>query len=219
MNADGARHQMVQQQLRARGLSDERVLQAMQTVPREIFLPPEIQKFAYQDRALPIAHGQTISQPYTVAFMCEALGLTGTEKVLEVGTGSGYSACVLSRLARQVFSIERIPELAAVAQRRITTLGYDNVEVTCGDGTLGLPDEAPFDAIIVTAGAPELPSAYAQQIANGGRIIIPVGDARSSQRMCRLTRRDDELLTEDLGGFLFVPLIGDDGWDVDAGLS
>jgi protein-L-isoaspartate(D-aspartate) O-methyltransferase len=215
MNADGERRQMVEQQLRSRGLSDERVLEAMRTVPREAFLPTAMQKFACEDRALPIAHGQTISQPYTVAFMCEAVRLAGTEKVLEVGTGSGYAACVLARLAGQVFSIERIPELADVARRRVAALGYDNVEVTCGDGTLGLPDEAPFDAIIVTAGAPELPSAYARQLADGGRIIIPVGDARNSQRMCRFTRHGDELLKEDLGGFLFVPLIGDDGWNVD----
>jgi protein-L-isoaspartate(D-aspartate) O-methyltransferase len=219
MNADIERGRMVEQQLRARGLSDERVLDAMRTVPREAFLPPTMREFAYRDSALPIAHGQTISQPYTVAFMCDAVGLTGAEKVLEVGAGSGYAACVLSRLAGQVFSIERIPELAAEARRRVAALGYDNVEVTCGDGTVGLPDEAPFDAIIVTAGAPELPSAYTRQIADGGRIIIPVGDATNSQRMCRFTRRDDELLKEDLGGFLFVPLIGDDGWDIDIGTS
>ena len=208
------RHQMVEQQLQTRGIKDVRVLQAMGLVPREEFLPSTLREFAYQDSALPIARGQTISQPYTVAFMCEALQLTGSEKVLEVGTGSGYAACVLARLAGEVFSIERIPELAADARRRVTALGYGNVEVVCGDGTLGLPDEAPFDAIIVTAGAPELPSAYARQIADGGRIIIPVGDAQDSQRMCRFTRRGDDLLREDLGGFVFVPLVGDDGWDV-----
>lgn len=211
-NAAEQRRWMVERQLRTRGISDGRVLQAMQTVPREAFLPRTLQEFAYQDSPLPIAHGQTISQPYTVAFMCEALRLTGTEKVLEIGTGSGYAACVLACLSEQVFSVERISELASLARRRIAATGYGNVKVTCGDGTLGLPEEAPFDAIVVTAGAPQLPAAYRDQIADGGRIVIPIGSTETNQRMCRFTRHGSELMVEDLGSFTFVPLIGQQGW-------
>lgn len=203
---------MVEQQFKARGIANDGVLQSMESVPREEILPKPLREFAYQDSALPIAHDQTISQPYTVAFMCEAVLLTGAEKVLEVGTGSGYAACVLARLAEQVFSIERIPELAAVARRRIAVLDYGNVKVVCGDGTLGLPDEAPFDATVVTAAAPKLPSAYAQQIVDGGQVVIPIGDAQNLQRMCRFIHHGDDFLREDLGRFVFVPLIGDDGW-------
>lgn len=207
-----ARHRMVDRQLRARGIADTRVLQAMDEVPREAFVPEILRESAYADNSLPVEHHQTISQPYTVAFMCEALQLDGSETVLEIGTGTGYAASVLSRLSRRVISIERIPDLARSARQRVAALGYDNVEILGGDGTLGLPEKAPFDAIVVTAGAPELPAAYAEQIADGGRIVIPIGSSESLQRMCRFTRRVDELLLEDLGDFAFVPLIGSQGW-------
>lgn len=207
-----ARHRMVERQLRARGINDIRVLQAMNEVPREVFVPEALRESAYADGSLPIDCHQTISQPYTVAFMSEALQLTGGETVLEIGTGTGYAACVLSHLAGRVFSIERIPELAQSAQRRVAKLGYSNVRIHCGDGTLGLPEEAPFDAIIVTAGAPELPASFASQIADGGRIVIPIGNAKTLQRMCRFTRHGDDLFEEDLGDFAFVPLIGQQGW-------
>lgn len=207
-----ARTRMVERQLCARGISDVRVLQAMNDVPREAFVPEADRESAYADCPLPIDHHQTISQPYTVASMCEALRLTGSERLLEIGTGSGYAASVLSRLASRVYSIERIPELAQSARQRVAALGYTNVEILCGDGTLGVPEEAPFDAIIVAAGAPELPPAYASQIADGGRIVIPIGHAKSHQRMCRFTRHCHDLRSEDLGGFAFVPLIGQRGW-------
>jgi len=211
-SSDRQRSRMVERQLRARGITDVRVLQAMGEVPREFFVPELLRESAYADGPLPIEYGQTVSQPYTVAFMCEALQLTAAATVLEIGTGTGYAACVLSHLANRVFSIERIPQLARTARQRIAALGYQNVEIVCGDGTLGLPDEAPFDAIIVTAGAPELPSAYRSQIADGGRIVIPVGRAKTLQRLCRFTRCGPELMAEDLGGFAFVPLIGRQGW-------
>jgi len=206
---------MVERQLRARGISDVRVLQAMNEVPREAFVPEADRESAYADCPLPIDHHQTISQPYTVAFMCEALRLTGFETVLEIGTGSGYAVGVLSCLANRVISIERIPELAQSARRRVAELGYTNVEILCGDGTLGLPEEAPIDAIVVAAGAPELPPEYASQIADGGRIVIPVGHAESHQRMCRFTRRGEDQFVEDLGGFTFVPLVGQRGWSAE----
>lgn len=206
------RRYMVEHQLRARGITDTRVLAAMLSVPREEFVPVNLRPRAYVDGALPIGYGQTISQPYTVAYMCEALQLRGDERVLEIGTGSGYGAAVLSELARMVFTVERIPELAAEARSRLKRLDYDNVHVFTGDGTLGLPDEAPFDAILVTAGGDELPEMYGQQVSDGGRIVIPLGHERGSQRMVRFTRRGSQLVSEDLGAFSFVPLVGQYGW-------
>lgn len=205
---ENLRREMVHDQLAERGIRDRRVLQAMTTVPREAFVSPEWAEAAYADSPLPIPAGQTISQPYTVAFMCEAAGLQGGEKVLEVGTGSGYGAAVLSLLAAQVHTIERIPELSATAAERLQRLGMRNVTCHVGDGTLGLPAEAPFDAIIVTAAPAELPGSYGRQLVQGGRIIIPVGRTGLDQQMFRYTLTDDGLVTERLGAFAFVPLIG-----------
>ncbi len=206
------RRHMVAAQLIDHGIADRRVIEAMRKVPREEFVPAELQDAAYEDGPLPIGFGQTISQPFTVAFMCEALHLNGTEKVLEIGAGSGYCAAVLSLLADSVFTIERVPELANEAGARLTRLGYVNVHVMTGDGTLGLPTEAPFDAIVVTAGAEALPDTYIQQLQPGGRIVIPIGGYRYNQEMYRFTRMEGELRIENLGGFAFVPLIGKYGW-------
>jgi protein-L-isoaspartate(D-aspartate) O-methyltransferase len=161
---------------------------------------------------LPIGFGQTISQPFTVAFMCQALQLEGTEKVLEIGAGSGYGAAVLSLLASSVFTMERVPGLVNSARASLAQGGYQNVQVIAGDGTLGLPAESPFDAIVVTAGAETLPDAYLRQLRAGGRIVIPLGRSRHNQTMYRFTRLDGQLQIENLGGFAFVPLIGRYGW-------
>jgi protein-L-isoaspartate(D-aspartate) O-methyltransferase len=208
MNLDLARHNMVAEQLERRGISDPRVLEAMEWVPRHEFVPPELIDQAYEDRALPIGLEQTISQPYTVAFMCQEAQIGGNDRVLEVGTGSGYGAAVLSMLARQVFSIERIEPLFENARERLQRLGYANAMVFLDDGTLGLPSESPFDAIIVTAGADALPPAYQEQLADDGRLIIPVGPS-ASQQMLRITRRGERLIRENLGSFGFVPLVRD----------
>lgn len=202
------RRSMVVEQLAQRGILDPRVLEAMARVPREEFVPPDEREMAYYDGALPIAAHQTISQPYTVAFMCEAARLSPGDHVLEIGTGSGYGAAVLSQLVAQVNTVERIEELATQAQANIQRCGYDNVKVHIGDGTLGLPENAPYDAILVTAGAPGLPEAYRQQLADGGRIVIPIGAQRHGQMMYRITRSGSELHSVSLGGFAFVPLIG-----------
>ncbi len=206
------RRRMVEEQLRSHGISDRRVLDAMGRVPREEFVPADLRYAAYEDGPLPIGFGQTISQPFTVALMCEALLLTGSEKVLEIGAGSGYSAGILSLLTRSVFSVERIPALADTARARLARLGYANVRVVTADGTLGLPAEAPFDAIVVTAGAEALPDAYVRQLQPGGRIVIPIGSYRYNQTMYRFTRLPEELRVETLGGFAFVPLVGKYGW-------
>lgn len=207
------RRRMVDEQIRDRGITDARVLSAMRTVPRDEFVPDDLCDAAYDDCPLPIGHEQTISQPSTVAFMCQALQLRGDEKVLEIGAGSGYSAAVLSLLADVVFTIERIPELATQARQRLRRLGYRNVHVITGDRTLGLPEQAPFDAIVVTAGAESLPDNYVQQLRNGGRIVIPIGQLPCGQIMHRFTRQENELTDEDLGSFAFVPLIGAQGWN------
>lgn len=204
--------QMVERQLVARGISDERVLQAMREVPREEFVPESQRNFAYDDGALPIGQGQTISQPFTVAFMCEALRLEPADSVLEVGTGSGYGAAVLSRIARSVQTVERIPELAQQARERLERMGYANVAVHLANGSLGMKEAALFDAIGVTAGAERLPQAYLDQLAEGGRIVIPLGRTPHNQSMYRFTRHDGELVVDNLGGFMFVPLIGEEGW-------
>jgi protein-L-isoaspartate(D-aspartate) O-methyltransferase len=185
----------------------------MGAVPREAFLPEDLREFAYTDAPLPIGEGQTISQPYIVAFMVEALLLKGGEKVLEIGAGSGYAAAVLSRIAGEVFTIERIPELAAQARERLAALGYDNVHVLCADGTMGWPDEAPFDAIVVAAGGPEVPKTLKAQLKIGGRLVIPVGDDPRGQELVRVTRvSETEYESEDIADVRFVPLIGTEGW-------
>lgn len=211
------RRWMVADQLKARGIRDPRVLEAMGTVPREQFVPLDYQEQAYQDSPLPIGFGQTISQPYAVAFMVEALQLTGEEKVLEIGTGSGYQAAVMAHVAREVHTIERVPQLYKESKERLGRLGYDNVHVYLANGTLGLPEEAPFDAIVVTASSEDLPPPYKEQLAEGGRILIPLGSYRMAQRMYRYILRDGQWHTEDLGGFAFVPLIGEYGWHEGAG--
>lgn len=203
---------MVDRHIRARGVYDSRVLEALRVVPREAFVPPELADMAYEDRPLPIEAGQTISQPYIVAVMTEALALQPSNRVLEIGTGSGYAAAVLAHVAKQVYTVERHAELADVARERLERLGYSNVEIRCGDGTLGWSEHAPFDAIIVAAGGPEVPPALLDQLALGGRLIIPVGTGRA-QELVRVTRTGEtEYRREDLGAVQFVPLIGAQGW-------
>jgi protein-L-isoaspartate(D-aspartate) O-methyltransferase len=209
MNFELARHNMVVHQLERRGIHDPRVLEAMEWVPREEFVPPELVNLAYDDRALPIGLEQTISQPYTVAFMCQEAQIGAADKVLEIGTGSGYGAAVLSLLAREVHTVERIEELFLVARDRLARLGYQNVRVYLNDGTQGLPQEAPFDAIVCTAGAEVLPEAYQQQLADEGRLVIPIGPP-ANQQMIRIARRGDKWDREYLGSFGFVPLVGND---------
>lgn len=206
------RKAMVRRQLRTRGITDQRVLKAMGEVPREEFVGKLDRHAAYADSALPIECEQTISQPYTVAFMCEAARLSEDDKVLEIGTGSGYGAAVLSRLCREVHTVERIPILSKIAADRLQRLGFENVHVHTANGTFGAPDVSPFDAIIVTAGANDLPTPYVRQLAEGGRVVIPLGSTPRSQTMFRFTLNDDELIEEDLGNFAFVPLIGEHGW-------
>ena len=203
---------MVESQLAARGIVDTRVLEAMAWVPREDFLPEDRQSWAYRDRAVPLGHGQTVSQPYMVAAMTEALRLGPEDRVLEVGTGSGYQAAVLSAIAAEVFTIERLPDLQSAAEERLAALGISNVRFRVGDGSLGWPEEIPFDAIIVTAGAPSVPPALKSQVnENGGRLVIPVGPRRQ-QSLIRYTRTGNEYVTERLLNCAFVPLVGSEGW-------
>jgi protein-L-isoaspartate(D-aspartate) O-methyltransferase len=210
------RERMVREQLEARGLNAPAVLAAMREVPREKFVSADLRIFAYDDRALPIEEGQTISQPYMVAFMAEALELAGVERVLEIGTGSGYSAAVLSRIVPRVRSVERLPELAVTALERLQLLGFDNVEVYVGDGSLGWPEFAPYDAIVVTAGAPDVPAPLLAQLAIGGRLVIPVGGAMNFQSLIRVRRESEsEYQRETLMGVMFVPLIGAAGWELE----
>ena len=212
-DAAGERVRMVERQLRARGIRSEEVLRAMGEVPREDFLPPEGRGRAYRDQALPLSHGQTISQPYMVAIMTEALLLRPQDRVLEIGTGSGYQTAILAQLAGEVFSIERIPALCARAGEVLKAMGYENVHLRVGDGTLGWPEEAPFDAILVTAGAPGVPSSLKQQmVSHNGRLVVPVGD-RYVQDLLRVTRQGEEITTESLLACRFVPLVGAEGWE------
>lgn len=207
-----SRRRMVEQQVLARGVSDQRVIDAMLKVPRHKFVEEAFENQAYQDAPLPIGDKQTISQPYMVAVMSEALLLTGTETVLEVGTGSGYQAAVLAMLADRVFSLERIPSLARRARKTLDDCGYSKVNIRVADGTRGWQEMAPFDAIIVTAGAPDVPQEYLQQLVVGGRLVIPVGN-RDSQVLMRITRTGhSEYKEERLLGCRFVPLIGSHGW-------
>lgn len=204
---------MVRDQLMGRGISDSAVLAAMRQVPREEFVDPGMRELAYEDHPLPIAKGQTISQPFIVAYMTEALELTGSDRVLEVGTGSGYAAAVLSRIVDRVYSVERLEELAEDARRRLERLGYGNVVVLVGDGSLGWPEHAPYDAIVVTAGAPRVPTPLLRQLTGGGRLVIPVGPSSLLQNLVRVRRvGDDEVRYEELCGVRFVPLVGAEGW-------
>lgn len=202
-----ARLQMVEQQLRQRGIRDERVLLAMTEIPRHLFVPASWRSYAYDDGPLPIGEEQTISQPYIVALMSESLFLTGTETVLEIGTGSGYQAAVLSRLARRVYSVEILPGLAETARERLATLGFDNVTVIVGDGNDGWAPGSPYSAIMVTAAAPQVPQALIDQLAEGGRLVLPV-ERRGRQHLLRLRKVEGRLIEEDLGLVQFVPLVG-----------
>ncbi|MBM4336653.1 MAG: protein-L-isoaspartate(D-aspartate) O-methyltransferase [Deltaproteobacteria bacterium] len=214
MDDASKRARMVARQIEARGVRDARVLQAMREVPRHVFVPAALAESACDDRALPIAAGQTISQPYVVALMLEALALRPADRVLEVGTGSGYAAALLSRLAAEVYTIERHAELGELARERLAELGCANVRVRIADGTLGWPEAAPFDAILVSAGGPRVPASLEAQLAVGGRLVIPVGAGRGSQQLLRVVRTaGDRLEREDLGDVQFVPLVGAEGWD------
>ena len=207
---------MVSEQLSRRDIDDPRVLAAFGAVPREEFVDPEAEKWAYEDSPLAIGYGQTISQPYVVAMTVQALGLKGHEKVLEIGAGSGYAAAILGQLAREVHTVERIEALAKTAAERLARLGYHNVSVHHGDGTLGWKPNAPYEAIAVAAGAPRPPQSLLEQLTIGGRMVIPHGDAYS-QRLVRITRKDaTNFVEEDLGDVRFVPLIGAEGWQVQA---
>ncbi|MFC1991517.1 protein-L-isoaspartate(D-aspartate) O-methyltransferase [Chloroflexota bacterium] len=193
-------------------IKDERVLAAMARVPRECFVPPEERHLAYEDRALPIGLDQTISQPFIVALMTEALELTGSEKVLEIGTGNGYQAAILAELTRLVITVERLPSLAETAKKILDSLGYTNIAVHMAKGTLGWPEEAPYDAIIVTAGAPQVPPELLDQLAIGGQLVIPVG-RRYLQELYKITRRRKKNKIQSLGGCRFVSLIGKGAWE------
>jgi len=207
------REQMVRVQIEARGIRDQRVLEAMRRVPRELFLQEGFEELAYQDTPLPIESDQTISQPYIVAYMTDCLELAPGDRVLEIGTGSGYAAAVLAEIARQVFTVERYPNLADGARKRLERLGYHNVSVLCGDGTRGWPEHAPFDAIVVAAGGPEIPPSLRSQLAIGGRMVIPVGTTAWDQKLLRITRRSvDHFDQEELIPVRFVPLVGAEGW-------
>lgn len=204
---------MVEAQLAGRGIKDPRVLAAFRDVPREAFVEERLAENAYDDSPLEIAGGQTISQPYVVALTAELLQLRGGERVLDVGTGSGYAAAILSRLVREVYSIERIPALATTATERLARLGFGNVIVRCGDGTLGWAEHAPYEAIAVAAAAPRVPAPLVRQLAVGGRLVIPVGEEESSQVLVRVTREGEEQFREEkLLEVRFVPLIGERGW-------
>jgi protein-L-isoaspartate(D-aspartate) O-methyltransferase len=207
------RRKMVEQQLAARGIRDERVLDAMRQVPREAFVAAELAEFAYHDGAVPIGEEQTISQPYVVALMLEAATIATSDQVLEIGAGSGYVAALLSRMARKVLAIERHAALTAEAAERLRQLGCGNAEILCADGTEGWPAAAPFNAIIVSAGSPDVPEALKRQLAIGGRMVIPVGLGGHGQMLTRLTRQtEDAFKSEPLLPVSFVPLIGRYGW-------
>ncbi len=206
------RERMVEDQLAARGVRDPRVLEAMRKVPRHRFVEEALRDRAYGDHPLPIGDGQTISQPYMVGAMTQLLRLAGPEKVLEIGTGSGYQTAILAELARRVCSIERLPGLAAAARRILEELGYTNAVVRTGDGTYGWPDEAPFDRILVTAGAPAVPTPLFQQLAEGGRLVVPVGDPQS-QTLHVVEKLDGQMRTSTDCGCVFVKLVGRYGWE------
>ena len=203
---------MVETQIAARGIKDERVLSAMHSVPRHIFVPEEARGAAYGDYPLPICHGQTISQPYIVAMMTALLEIRPHDRVLEIGAGSGYQAAILGTLAQEVISIERIPEVAHLAEKNLATAGITGVRVIVGDGTLGYPERAPYDGVVITAATPTVPPPLIDQLAEGGRLVAPVG-SRDLQELVRLTRKGSDLSREFFGGVVFVPLLGEHGWE------
>jgi protein-L-isoaspartate(D-aspartate) O-methyltransferase len=210
-NFDLARHEMIERQLRPRGIADERVIAAMAAIPRELFVPQECARHAYGDCPLPIGFGQTISQPYVVALMVQALAVEQTSRVLDVGAGSGYQAAILSRLAGHVFAIERIEQLTERAMTALAAIGADNVTLATGDGSLGWPQEAPFDRIICGAAAPAAPAAWLAQIKDGGRIVMPIGP-EDNQVLTAIIRKGDSVATRALCDVRFVKLIGRQGW-------
>ncbi|MFL6800703.1 MAG: protein-L-isoaspartate(D-aspartate) O-methyltransferase [Sphingomicrobium sp.] len=208
------REAMVERQLRRRGIRERHILDAFLAVPREAFVSEEYAHLAYGDHPLPIEANQTISQPYIVALMIEAAGIAPGDTVLEVGAGSGYAAAVISRVAAKVIAIERQHDLVEVAAARLRRLGYDNIEIVEGDGTRGWPEAAPYDAILAAASGSHVPRPLIEQLAPGGRIVMPVGDPRGAQELIKVTKQEDGILKqENLGGVRFVPLIGEEGWD------
>lgn len=210
---DMRRAMMIERDLKGRGIYNSAVLAAMREVPREEFVRPELIDQAYEDHPLPIDEGQTISQPYMVAYMAESLELAPTDRVLEIGTGSGYSAAVLSRIAAEVYTVEHFPSLAHSADERLQRLGYDNIRIFVGDGTLGWPEHAPYDAIVVTAGAPRVPEPLLGQLVIGGRLVVPAGPNHFVQTLIRVRRvKPDDYKQENLMAVQFVPLIGAAGW-------
>ncbi|PIQ84531.1 MAG: protein-L-isoaspartate O-methyltransferase [Candidatus Omnitrophica bacterium CG11_big_fil_rev_8_21_14_0_20_63_9] len=211
MSLEGQRTQMVKEQLQARGIVNPRVLAAFRRVPRHVFVPPQLVSEAYTDHPLPIGGGQTISQPYMVALMTERLRLQGHERVLEIGTGSGYQAAILAELALEVYSVERLPELLADVSDRLSGLGYLNVHLAAANGSLGWPERAPYDAILVTAAVPRVPQPLIEQLAEGGRMVLPVGPAQG-QVLMEVHKRGGTVTEQPLIGCVFVPLIGEYGW-------
>jgi len=208
------RERMIAEQVAGRGIVDPAVLAAMRQVPREAFVADKYRDFAYDDGPLPILEGQTISQPYVVALMIEALLLQPEDRVLEIGTGSGYAAAVLSRIVAEVYTVERIEALVTYAQQNLSRLEYDNVWVKQGDGTLGWPEHAPYNGIVVAAGGPKIPNPLKEQLAIGGRIVMPVGSEQRAQQLVRATRvSENDFDQERLGHVRFVPLIGEQGWE------
>lgn len=205
------RHRMVEEQIRRRGIRDEGVLSAMEEVPRHLFVPKEYRRLAYADEPLPIGEGQTISQPYIVAEMTAALRLSGKEKVLEIGTGTGYQTAILARLCREVVTVERIASLSGDAERRLAGMGVANVTFVVGDGSLGSPPHAPFDRILSAAASPSVPAPWLEQLSGDGILVLPVGD-RYEQALTRVTRKEGRSATEVLGGCRFVPLVGVHGF-------
>lgn len=211
MNFDEQRTRMVEEQLKARGLTDERLLAVFRKVERHRFVPPEVQPQAYTDHPLPIGAGQTISQPYIVALMVSLLHLQGHERVLELGTGSGYQTAIVAELALEIFSVERLPELLIPVQERLRALGYLNVRFRVGNGSLGWPEEAPFNAILVSAAAPDVPSPLLEQLADGGRMVIPIGSPQS-QMLTHVEKRAGIIHRAEIANCVFVPLVGEHGW-------
>jgi len=208
------RLQMVREQLELRGITDPRVLEAFRRVPRHLFVPPEQQAQAYEDHPIPIGAGQTISRPYMVALMVQLLKLQGHERVLEIGTGSGYQLAILAELALEVYSVERLPELASGALRRLEQVGFLNIHLSPGDGSLGWPEHAPYEGIVVAAGSPGIPQPLVEQLADGGRLVIPVGSPQT-QTLTLAEKRSGQVRLTALTQCVFVPLVGEHGWPSD----
>ncbi len=213
---DEQRARMVEEQLRRRGVTDARLLEAFRKVPRHLFVPEDVQRDAYHDHPLPIGGGQTISQPYMVALMTHCLRLQGHERVLEIGAGSGYQTAVLSELALEVFAVERLAELLAQTQQRLARLGCRNVHFTTGDGSLGWPEHAPYDAILVSAAAPDVPAPLVAQLAEGGRMVLPIGRPEA-QMLTEIEKRHNTIYRKEIAHCVFVPLIGKHGWPPEQG--